>query len=107
MLRSRFEAPQGKIKTRGSAATEFGSSKEIDNNPLEETDLQPKFKVSKKIAKVFSTFFHTVQTADPPGEIPWIDFLAVIFATAFPPPSKLYASLGKFAPTRLDVERST
>ena len=43
----------------------------------------PKFKVSKRSFKVFSTLFHTPSAAETPGETPWSEFLLAMASVGF------------------------
>lgn len=96
-----------KVNTRGtrSLGTPEQEQETLDGNlTVQNPDPQPKFIVSKKIAKVFSTMFDTFEEADRPGEIPWQDFLAAMLMTGFAP-VKLYGSVWQFTPlSNLGVE---
>lgn len=66
---------------------------------------EPTFAVGKRAFKVFSALFYSPNTQDPPGEIPWIDFLSAMSSVNFAV-QKLYGSVWQFTPTTLDVESS-
>ncbi|CAF9938008.1 MAG: hypothetical protein HETSPECPRED_000739 [Heterodermia speciosa] len=74
-----MQRPQ-KVKTRGTAS----ESVPLDDPPAEPHVKQPpKFIVSKRGLKVFSTLFHTPSGEDLPGEVPWSDFLSAMASVAF------------------------
>lgn len=77
------ETPQPrseKIKTRGAAA----ESEDPPEAPTKETESKsPNFIVSKRGFKVFTTLFHTASGEDPPGEVPWSDFLSAMASVGF------------------------
>lgn len=73
------QRPQ-KVKTRGTAS----ESVPLDDPPAEPQAYQPpKFHVSKRGFKVFSTLFHTPSGEDLPGEVPWSDFLSAMASVGF------------------------
>ncbi len=69
-----------KIKTRGAAAESEHPLEPPTDQP--ETKI-PKFTVSKRGFKVFATLFHTASGEDPPGEVPWSDFLSAMASVGF------------------------
>lgn len=77
------ETPQPrseKIKTRGAAA----ESEHPPETPTEQQENKvPKFTVSKRGFKVFTTLFYTASGADPPGEVPWSEFLSAMASIGF------------------------
>ena len=69
-----------KVKTRGTAS----ESVPLDNPPAEPQVYQPpKFHVSKRGFKVFSTLFHIPSVEDLPGEVPWSEFLSAMASVGF------------------------
>lgn len=63
------------------------------------------FTVDKRAHKVFNTLFHSPNSPDQPGEIPWPDFLHAMVSVGFNA-EKLQGSSWHFTPCNLDVERS-
>ncbi|KAL8792654.1 MAG: hypothetical protein Q9195_004714 [Heterodermia aff. obscurata] len=73
------QRPQ-KVKTRGTAS----ESVPPDDPPVEPRVYQPpKFQVSKRGFKVFSTLFHTPSGEDLVGEVPWSEFLSAMASVGF------------------------
>ncbi|KAL8726818.1 MAG: hypothetical protein Q9181_005915 [Wetmoreana brouardii] len=73
-----------KIKTRGEASESAHPSELGSELPIEEPEsLSPKFTVSKRGFKVFSTLFHTPNGEDPPGEVPLSEFLSAMASVGF------------------------
>lgn len=86
-----------KPKTRGSAKPSIlQATTEIEEVPTA-ADWRPKFKVSKRGFKIFSTLFYTPSAADAPGEIPWSEFLSAMASVGFSL-KKLDGSAWLFAP---------
>lgn len=69
-----------KIKTRGAAAESELLPEAQPDQP--ETKIA-KFTVSKRGFKVFSTLFHAASGEDPPGEVPWAEFLSAMASVGF------------------------
>ncbi len=88
---------RSKEKTRGIPnETKIEIDTERPNAPTAE---QPsKFAVSKRGFKVFSTMFYTPSQEEPPGEIPWSEFLSAMASIGFSVKS-LDGSAWIFAPT--------
>jgi hypothetical protein len=63
------------------------------------------FTVDKRAHKVFNTLFHSPNSPNQPGAIPWPDFLHVMVSVGFNA-EKLQGSSWHFTPSNLDVERS-
>ncbi|KAL9018873.1 MAG: hypothetical protein Q9185_003844 [Variospora sp. 1 TL-2023] len=88
-----------KSKTHGIPRT--GSSapeREIENNACtEENDKPTIFEVSKRGFKVFTTLFHTSTEEEPPGDLPWSEFLSAMASVGFSI-KKLDGSAWIFAP---------
>ena len=94
-----------KTKTRGVAdESKAGSSTEPQEPP---TDVEPqRFTVSKRGFKVFATlFFMPSEKADPPGELPWSEFLSAMASVGFSVKS-LDGSAWVFTPTTNQLQRS-
>ena len=73
------QRPQ-KVKTRGTAS-ESVAIHDPAAGPL--VSQPPKFRVSKRGLKVFSTLFHTPSVEDQPGEVPWSEFLSAMASVGF------------------------
>ena len=73
-------APFEKVKTRGTAV-----QPEVFQEQLGKDFSSPptKFTVSKRGFKVFSTLFHSPGREDPPGELPWSEFLSAMASVGF------------------------
>jgi len=65
----------------------------------------PKLTVSKRGFKVFSTLFYVPREDDPPGEIPWSEFLSAMASIGFSV-KKLNGSAWVFAPLNDLFQRS-
>ncbi|KAI4150585.1 MAG: hypothetical protein L6R39_002233 [Caloplaca ligustica] len=93
--------PQGreKPKTRGVPRSSSPTAPEpLDTTgPTSEEDVTPVFKVSKRGFKVFTTLFYTPSEEEPPGEIPWSEFLSAMASVGFSI-QKLDGSAWVFAP---------
>ena len=73
------QRPQ-KVKTRGTAS----ESVPLDDAPAGPLVYQPpKFHVSKRGFKVFTTLFQTPSGEDLPGEVPWSEFLSAMASVGF------------------------
>ena len=68
-----------KVKTRGETAP----ADPPQAQPPEEPAQPPKFTVSKRGLKVFSTLFYSPSGEDPPGELPWSEFLSAMASVGF------------------------
>ena len=68
-----------KVKTRGEAAP----SEPPQAQPPEEPAQPPKYTFSKRGLKVFSTLFYSPSGGDPPGKLPWSEFLSVMASVGF------------------------
>lgn len=106
---SAFEAPlnREKVKTRGLSHSPGSDGAEPPDLVPQRLipDQQPRFAVSRRALKVFSTLFHTPNQTDMPGEVPWPDFLHAMGSAGFKI-EKRYGSVWLFTPTKLDVENS-
>lgn len=71
-----------KPKTRGVAATPT-TQEPTDLGENSADDESPKFTVSKRGFKVFSTLFHGKVNETLPGEIPWSEFLSAMASVGF------------------------
>lgn len=94
---------KGKTKTRGSAILndEFVDAHEV---PVE-TTTKASFAVDKRALNVYRTLFHSPNSPDQPGQVPWRDFLHAMSSTGFAA-EKLQGSAWHFTPTNMSVERS-
>lgn len=93
-----------KTKTRGIV----GDSKvEAPEHQAEAPDIEriPKFTVSKRGYKTFSTLFYTPSVDEAPGEIPWAEFLSAMASLGFSIKS-LDGSAWIFAPVTDLFQRS-
>ncbi|KAF2108677.1 hypothetical protein BDV96DRAFT_616222 [Lophiotrema nucula] len=90
-------ASKQKTKTHGIADPTIGSS-EILQQPVS-IEEQQIFRVDKRTYKVFKTIFHSPNSPDQPGEIPWIDFLYAMSCTGFSA-EKLHGSAWHFTPCK-------
>ena len=93
-----------KPKTRGSAKPNVPQST-TDGEVPATADWCPKFKVSKRGFKIFSTLFYTPSEANAPGEIPWSEFLSAMASVGFSL-KKLDGSAWLFAPVNDIFSRS-
>lgn len=85
-----------KPKTRGSAQPSVAQPTTDVAAPAV-ADWCPKFKVSKRGFKIFTTLFYTPSEANAPGEIPWSEFLSAMASVGFSL-KKLDGSAWLFAP---------
>jgi hypothetical protein len=65
---------------------------------------QPCFRLDKRACRVFRNLFHSPESRDQAGEIPWTDFLHAMVSTGFSA-QKLQGSAWQFTPRDLNVER--
>ena len=95
---------QPKIKTRGVSieSTTTTPAQPPSDNAAERI---PKLTVSKRGFKVFSTLFHTDSESEPPGEIPWAEFLSAMASVGFSI-KKLDGSAWVFEPQNALFRRS-
>lgn len=95
---------RSKEKTRGIPnESDAEASTTLTEAPAVEQ--RSKFAVSKRGFKVFSTLFYTPSQEDPPGEIPWSEFLFAMASIGFSVKS-LDGSAWIFAPTTDVFQRS-
>lgn len=69
-----------------------------------EPESQPCFRLDKRACRVFRNLFHSPDSRDQVGEIPWTDFLHAMVSTGFSA-QKLQGSAWQFTPRNLHVER--
>ncbi|KAL8897363.1 MAG: hypothetical protein Q9207_007249 [Kuettlingeria erythrocarpa] len=88
-----------KPKTRGVPQTAASVMAEDPDGTgtAEGEDAAPIFDVSKRGFKVFRTLFYTPSEGDPPGELPWSEFLSAMASIGFSI-KKLDGSAWIFAP---------
>ncbi|KAL8667893.1 MAG: hypothetical protein Q9202_000358 [Teloschistes flavicans] len=73
-----------KIKTRGETRESSSAHSDHDHHHQQQEAYQPpRFTVSKRGFKVFSTLYHDPSGDDPPGEIPWSEFLSAMASVGF------------------------
>jgi hypothetical protein len=90
-----------KSKTHGLAS--FSDDIERPGNPDNQgSDHQPCFRLDKRACRVFRNLFHSPESRDQAGEIPWADFLHAMVSTGFSA-QKLQGSAWQFTPRNLDV----
>ncbi|KAG9193300.1 hypothetical protein G6011_03335 [Alternaria panax] len=68
----------------------------------QEPDRQPCFRLDNRACRVFRNLFHSPESRDQVGEIPWTDFLHAMVSTGFAA-QKLQGSAWQFTPKDLDV----
>lgn len=88
--------PKQKTKTRGTPRVDLENSPEGGAEPDLRTQ-DPLFTVNKRGYNVFSTLFFDVSHSEPPGEVPWSDFLSAMVSVGFSVQS-LDGSAWVFAP---------
>ncbi|KAI4112702.1 MAG: hypothetical protein LQ345_006189 [Seirophora villosa] len=90
---------KAKAKTRGLPRNaSIAPERNFENDAHTENDFQiPMFDVSKRGFKVFTTLFHTSTEEEPPGDLPWSDFLSAMASIGFSI-KKLDGSAWVFAP---------
>ncbi|KAL8847513.1 MAG: hypothetical protein Q9221_007441 [Calogaya cf. arnoldii] len=87
-----------KPKTRGVPRTSSPTIEQYrDHNTTDHESATRIFEVSKRGFKVFTTLFHTPTEEEPPGEVPWSDFLSAMASIGFSIKS-LDGSAWMFAP---------
>ncbi|KAL8919639.1 MAG: hypothetical protein Q9208_006671 [Pyrenodesmia sp. 3 TL-2023] len=96
-----------KPKTRGIPRTVDPATTEEPNGIVtpEEKDTTPVFNVSKRGFKVFSTLFYSPTAGEPPGELPWSEFLSAMASVGFSI-KKLDGSAWVFAPANDEWKQS-
>ncbi|KAL8856562.1 MAG: hypothetical protein Q9178_006877 [Gyalolechia marmorata] len=74
-----------KAKTRGVPRSSSSTRADVldATSSNEEEDKSPVFVVSKRGFKVFSTLFYSPTEDEPPGEIPWSEFLSAMASVGF------------------------
>ncbi|KAI4192151.1 MAG: hypothetical protein LQ348_003254 [Seirophora lacunosa] len=99
---------KAKAKTRGLPRNaSFAPERDFENDAHTENDFQiPMFDVSKRGFKVFTTLFHTSTEEEPPGDLPWSDFLSAMASIGFSI-KKLDGSAWVFAPVDDKWKQST
>ncbi|KAL8944455.1 MAG: hypothetical protein Q9211_000597 [Gyalolechia sp. 1 TL-2023] len=95
-----------KTKTRGVPQTSPPTNmQEIDRTRRTEDEALRVFEVSKRGFKVFATLFYTPTEDEPPGEIPWSEFLSAMASVGFSI-NKLDGSAWIFAPVDDQLQQS-
>ncbi|KAI4181379.1 MAG: hypothetical protein LQ346_006798 [Caloplaca aetnensis] len=99
VITSSLAQERQKLKTRGVPQIAASAATEDPNGPgtVEEKDTTPIYNVSKRGFKVFTTLFYTPTEGDPPGEVPWSEFLSAMASVGFSI-KKLDGSAWVFAP---------
>ena len=94
-----------KTKTRGIPSTSSSTMVGGDEDALVDDVATPIFEVSKRGFKVFTSLFFTPAEGEPPGEVPWSDFLSAMASVGFSI-KKLDGSAWIFAPVDDEWQQS-
>ncbi|KAL9611775.1 MAG: hypothetical protein Q9167_003586 [Letrouitia subvulpina] len=94
-----------KPKTRGTPRVLPSTEAKGIDTVVPTKDVTPIFNVSKRGFKVFTTLFYTPTEEEPPGEIPWSEFLSAMASVGFSI-QKLGGSAWVFAPTNDEWKQS-
>lgn len=95
---------KSKTKTRGVGSESVGEDSIVED-VMPAQDPLPKFTVSKRDYKVYSTLFRSPTEDGVPGELPWTDFLHALSSVGFSV-EKLDGSAWIFRPSHEAPERS-
>ncbi|KAI4270320.1 MAG: hypothetical protein LQ337_006747 [Flavoplaca oasis] len=71
-----------KTKTRGLATLQ-SPTVPLEDTAIEDNVITPVFELSKRGFKVFTTLFYTPTKEEPPGEVPWSEFLSAMASVGF------------------------
>jgi hypothetical protein len=107
--RASISAQPRKTKTRNIVPPANGDEQPEPHTTIPQEPPQPEriFRVDKRAHEVFKVLFHSPNSPDLPGELPWSDFLHAMLTMGFSA-EKAHGSAWNFFPKALDigVERS-
>jgi hypothetical protein len=107
--RASISAQPHKTKTRNIVPPANGDEQPEPHTTIPQEPPQPEriFRVDKRAHEVFKVLFHSPNSPDLPGELPWSDFLHAMLTMGFSA-EKAHGSAWNFFPKALDigVERS-